>query len=134
MIYLDFKIHRKYLINFLLANTNNFSCEKYQNDIITFQNLAREKSSSIYKFLTGRTTPTDLTKKKLDYILTNLTKYYYELENKEVFQKLYHQTKEYKKFCKSQRKKILKKVIVLLKTSYDFLHKENIQFISPILV
>ncbi len=122
MIYINFKINKKYLINFLLGNTNNFSCEKYQKDIIKFQNLARERSSTIYKFLTGWALPSDINKRNLDYVSEKLKKYYYDLENKQIFQKLYNQTKKYKKFCKLQREENFKK-------SYNII--KNLSWFSP---
>lgn len=103
-IKLNFRIDDDYLILHTLSSISKdrFSSTKHKKDIVDFQNYAWKKSKSCYNLLVGRLFAKEVANGELQKTSRRLPSFLKKLKNSEQYKKIYKQTEEYLKFCKSQ--------------------------------
>lgn len=101
---LKFLIDENYFIYHTLKSMepDNFSSQKFQKDIVKFQNLAWETSHNSYNFLIGRINPNQLSDKNIKRAVSDLPSFLKELKTSSEFKKILQQTKNYLRLCQKQ--------------------------------
>lgn len=101
---LKFLIDENYLIYHTLKSMgpDSFSNQKYQKDVVKFQNLAWEISQNSYNFLVGRIMPNQLSDKNIKKAVSDLPSFLKKLKSSSEFKKILQQTKNYFNKCQKQ--------------------------------
>jgi hypothetical protein len=99
MVELHFTIDHQYLVVHTLVSSNRFSSKEHRDDIIAFQNYAREISQHCYNFLARRRSPAVFFASGSGEALSH---YVTQLEESRVFGVIREQTEAYFAFVQAQ--------------------------------